>query len=937
MKRAIVFVCILFCAPLCLATTIRVPADQPTIHAGIIYAVTGDTVLVAPGTYSGRIHFIGKGIVVTSIDGPAVTFLESQFTPMVIFDDGEPSQAELSGFTIRNSKGERLVSITNGAEPLIQGNIFTNLTADEAIIYCENTNPRIIRNLFYSNSSGYGGCIETLGGTANIINNTLDKNSNGIYSYGATIAENNIVTNSTECGFDGLYAILGYNDDWNSGCDYQGSAPVVIGWLSEDPLYVDPIAHDYRLQVSSPCVNAGDPDHLYDDPNGTRNDLGAFPVLIGSPIPKNIDLGAEQHGDSVATTIPTIRWQYFDAANTVQAAYELEVGTDDEWTVAEMWNTGVVETGADSVTYAGSPLSDHNSYYLRLRLFNGADWGEWSVKRFFVDLVRTVRVPEEQPTIQQGIDAATNRDTVLIADGHYYERINYHGKNIVVGSYFLIDGDTMHIANTVIDGDTTVLGVSDGGSVVSFVSGEDSTSLLAGITIINGFGRRDDYFGYGGGILCGSANPSIEHCHILHCGRNYSFGGAVYMNREGQICISDCSFIDNRAYWGGAIYSEGASVRIVNCVFANNSADAGGALFSMEPTTRVEGCRFVENRASVGGAILGIGVNIADSYFLRNEAGFGGAIKTEDRVIVTGCRFEENRANGGSGGAISCNPSDSLRIANCLFTANSSSYLGGAFYGPGGFRNATIVGCTFMKNLAPFGGAVYLKLTSRTNALLDSSVFDGNTAISIGGAIVISSNRLNIRSCSFVRNSAPKGSWLANESENTTVASSVFEDCLVAFNRGGPIVDPADSAWFLPTISCSNFYGNEGGDWISYIASQADSNGNISADPLFCDTASGNFHLRGNSRCAPANNSCGVLIGALPVACGWGCGDIDGSGGVNITDAVRLIYYLFANGPEPLDLSGGDVNQDGHLNVADVVYLINYIFVGGPAPCAVGQ
>jgi hypothetical protein len=52
---------------------------------------------------------------------------------------------------------------------------------------------------------------------------------------------------------------------------------------------------------------------------------------------------------------------------------------------------------------------------------------------------------------------------------------------------------------------------------------------------------------------------------------------------------------------------------------------------------------------------------------------------------------------------------------------------------------------------------------------------------------------------------------------------------------------------------------------------------------------------------------------------------------------VRLIYYLFVNASEPLDLSGGDVNQDGGLNVADVVYLINYIFVGGPAPCAAGE
>ncbi len=65
------------------------------------------------------------------------------------------------------------------------------------------------------------------------------------------------------------------------------------------------------------------------------------------------------------------------------------------------------------------------------------------------------------------------------------------------------------------------------------------------------------------------------------------------------------------------------------------------------------------------------------------------------------------------------------------------------------------------------------------------------------------------------------------------------------------------------------------------------------------------------------------------------CGDANNDGGVNVSDAVWTINFVFVTGsPAPFPFANGDTNCDGQVNVSDAVWTINFVFVAGsPAPC----
>lgn len=263
-----------------------------------------------------------------------------------------------------------------------------------------------------------------------------------------------------------------------------------------------------------------------------------------------------------------------------------------------------------------------------------------------------IHVPGQVGTIQGGIDLALDGDTVLVDTGVYHERIDFLGKEILVGSYFIFDGDTNTVYTTVIDGDSS-------GTVVTFSSGEGEAAQLIGFTVTDGFAWS------GGGIKCTNrASPLIAHNVICYNNIDwYGLGGGIYCEDASPVITHNLIRRNNGAYYGGGIYLKNSS------------------------GTVVEHNRIVGQMTMSGyGVAYGAGIHCEDSEVLIRynliradtvDFGHGGGISCQGGTPhIVNNTIVDNVTGFGEVGGIYCMWSGSPVIVNNIIAGNGDYGIG---------------------------------------------------------------------------------------------------------------------------------------------------------------------------------------------------------------------------------------------------------------------
>jgi hypothetical protein len=288
------------------AATINVPADQPTIQAGINAALAGDVVLVAPGSYNEALTIPsrtdltirGSGLTLTTIiapgQGPAFNVLTSTNITITGFriQSAQPGgdQAEIGGIRVLSSRPVRIFK-----------NLITQCAGNGIVLYgsdVEAWNNAIVQ------VGDDGIRMEEEGGVAPrslllAYHNTIASNRGGSgvgvwmrnAEHSAILFDNIFYDNDYNIGLQSNSSCIhDYNLVSTTATNYFGAIARAPNEPDCNPAFVNTGAIDYHLTAGSCAEDVGTP--LFSGTPAAADDFDDQPRPLGA----QFELGADEIG-----------------------------------------------------------------------------------------------------------------------------------------------------------------------------------------------------------------------------------------------------------------------------------------------------------------------------------------------------------------------------------------------------------------------------------------------------------------------------------------------------------------------------------------------------------------------------------------------------------------------------------------------------------------
>jgi hypothetical protein len=513
--------------------------------------------------------------------------------------------------------------------------------------------------------------------------------------------------------------------------------------------------------------------------------------------------------------------------------------------------------------------------------------------------------------LQAALDAVSSGDTVVVAEGTYVilepldinrlhdpaDRESPPVKNIRILAPAGSGATVVRMAEFPHDPDRS--------SVMIFDNGEDGRTVVEGLTFAGGRRLGGVVRGGGGLLVRGGASPTFIGCRMT--GSRAVFGGGLF-SQDASPRFERCRFDGNSATEGGGIYVIGGEPVFVECAIEGNEAEPdGGGAFLVEGRARLEACRIARNLG--GGVVCGEG---GDATLMR-------------------CTIDENWGSGLD-----------VRLAaplvhGCVIAANRSVGLGGGVLLEN--ADALLVGCTIIGNMADRGGGICITdaaWITEGGPVIVNSVIAGNRAAA-GGGMYSSESSPTIIHTTVTGNRADTGGGIDGQGESPSVANSIV------WGNAPESVFGSVSACLLdrdPLFATAPAFDFDRFRRVTVGGTEYDVPDFVVVEPDF-RLQEGSPAIDGGDAAmtAPVDieygaRPCGggIDIGAYEAG---GCpierfrrGDANADGGLNISDPITALRFLFGGGEIPCP-DAADGNDDGMVNVADAIVLLSHLFAGG--------